>query len=65
MNKSSYGEKKPKILNVRLTENEYTFVQSESFRLDMSPSEYVRSVIDTLLIKSYLGGVRYENKQNN
>lgn len=53
----NYSDNYNKTICIRITDAQYKFLVADSSRLDLSPSEYIRSIIDTLYIKAIIGGV--------
>ena len=64
MNAKNLGEKYVKTLQVRLNQEQVNFVNQISDILGITPSEYVRMVINVYM-SSYGGGFKNENEQTN
>ena len=64
MNAKNLGEKYVKTLQVRLNQEQVDFVNQISDILGITPSEYVRMVINVYM-SSYGGGLKNENEQTN
>ena len=62
MNAKNLGEKYVKTLQVRLNQEQVDFVNQISDILGITPSEYVRMVINVYM-SSYGGGLKNENEQ--
>lgn len=64
MNKTNYGSKYEIRMIFRVTPLQFDYIMTRCKHLDMTPSEFLRSVLDLQLVQYIARGGKIENKQN-